>query len=107
MNILEMLESIEKASDEYTGECVLCTGRSRRDEHDKDCQLKAAIDALKSGRLQVVACDVTPEYIYVIKSKYLEKPLVFNDRSKAYEWYEARKDSCTIGEFRKTKEMVK
>lgn len=103
MNILEMLESIEWCGDDCGEACPSC-GYYVKHGHHPDCQLKAAIDDLKSGRLQVVACDVVPEYIYVIKSKYIEKPLVFDDRDKAYAWYEGREDSCSIGEFRKVKE---
>ena len=60
MSILELLEKVEWAYCNggciSAGPCLICKN-DQWDKHDPCCELKAAIDALKSGKLVVV--DVT------------------------------------------------
>lgn len=56
MDVLELLERIQSGLDYSCPDCgeVITV---EQNEHKSECQLKAAIDALRSGRLVVVAKD--------------------------------------------------
>ncbi len=40
---------------------------------------------------------------YMVTSKYLNRPLMFTDKKKAFDWYEPRKDCCEIHEVVRNK----
>lgn len=54
MNILGLLEKLEKSDNSCCPICYVDIYHAITPAHKPDCQLKAAIDALRSGRVVIV-----------------------------------------------------